>query len=228
MYVRFGKTSIFLFLFLAVNFLTFFLNPNFVLSHDGSVRKIAMLGDSLTQGYGLMPADNLVAQLQGRLFEDNYPVDLLNFGVSGDTTAGGLARFDWSVSSDIDGVVIILGGNDLLRGIAPDHSFENLTGMITKAKSRNLPVLLVGMRASSNFGSAYKTEFDTIFSRLNNKFDIFYYPNFFNALNPEDIPLFLSSMQNDGIHPNANGIKKIVDDMYPTFLNFLDSLLKIN
>ena len=103
---------------------------NAAFSQADEVRKVAILGDSLTQGYGLLPSENLVSQLQNRIQEDNYPVELVNLGVSGDTTAGGLARFEWSVSSGVAGVVIILGGNDLLRGISPSHSYENLKNHI--------------------------------------------------------------------------------------------------
>mgnify|MGYP001161499559 CR=1 FL=1 len=160
--------------------------------------------------------------------EDNFSVDLLNFGVSGDTTAGGLERFDWSVSSDVSGVVIILGGNDLLRGIPPDHSFENLRKMIIKAKKRGLPTLLVGIRASANFGSDYKIKFDKMYKLLQTEFDIFYYENFFSAISHKDVSLFLSFMQQDGIHPNAAGIKKIVADFYPTFKEFVEHAFLIN
>ena len=219
------KTSIFLILSLVLNLLTFSLTSNVTFSQAINVAKVAILGDSLTQGYGLLPSDNLVSQLQDRIIDNNYPVELLNLGVSGDTTAGGLARFEWSISSEVSGVIIILGGNDLLRGISPDLSYENLKNMITIAKENGVPVLLVGMTASTNFGSIFKKEFDQIYSRLQTEFDLFYYANFFAALNQENIQLFLSLMQNDGIHPNKDGVKKIVDDFYPTFQEFLDHIL---
>ncbi len=228
MWERYRKTSVFLKLLFGVNFLLLFLSLNFVSSAENRPVTIAMIGDSLTQGFGLMPEDNLVSQLQMRLLEDNFSVDLLNFGVSGDTTAGGLERFDWSVSSDVSGVVIILGGNDLLRGIPPDHSFENLRKMIIKAKKRGLPTLLVGIRASANFGSDYKIKFDKMYKLLQTEFDIFYYENFFSAISHKDVSLFLSFMQQDGIHPNAAGIKKIVADFYPTFKEFVEHAFLIN
>lgn len=228
MWERYRKTSVFLKLLFGVNFLLLFLSLNFVSSAENRRVTIAMIGDSLTQGFGLMPEDNLVSQLQMRLLEDNFSVDLLNFGVSGDTTAGGLERFDWSVSSDVSGVVIILGGNDLLRGIPPDHSFENLRKMIIKAKKRGLPTLLVGIRASANFGSDYKIKFDKMYKLLQTEFDIFYYENFFSAISHKDVSLFLSFMQQDGIHPNAAGIKKIVADFYPTFKEFVEHAFLIN
>ena len=228
MWERCRKTSTFLNFFIIVNLLILPLASNLVSAKNSPVHKIAMIGDSLTQGYGLMPQLNLVSQLQERLSEDNYAVELLNFGVSGDTTAGGLERFEWSVSSDVAGVVILLGGNDLLRGISPVHSFQNLRKMIVKAKKRELPVLLVGMKASTNFGQKYKMEFDKIYGRLQTEFNLFYYPDFFNALNNEDVDLFLSFMQSDGIHPNANGVEKIVADFYPKFETFVAHILKID
>ena len=183
---------------------------------------IIIIGDSLTQGYGLLPSDNFVSKLDEFMIKDNYPFKLLNLGVSGDTTAGGLERFDWSLTPKVMGAVIILGGNDLLRGISPEHSYNNLRGMILLAEAKEIPVLLVGMTASNNYGMDYKKAFDDVFQRLNAEFDLFYYKNFFSALNPMDIKQFLSFMQSDGIHPNKEGVKRIVINFYPTFASFLD------
>ena len=183
-----------------------------------------MLGDSLTQGYGLMPADNFVSKLEEYVIKNNHPFKLLNLGVSGDTTAGGFERFDWSITPDVAGVVIILGGNDLLRGISPKHSYSNLRGMILLAEAKKIPVLLVGMTASNNYGITFKKAFNSIFQKLNAEFDLFYYENFFSALNPAEITQFLSFMQSDGIHPNEDGVKRIVNDFYPTFASFLNHI----
>ena len=188
--------------------------------------EIALIGDSLTQGYGLMPEDSFVSQLQRNLDKEDYNVKLLNFGVSGDTTAGGLERFEWSISSSISGVVIILGGNDLLRGIAPSNSFNNLKSMILKAKAKNLPVLLVGIKASENFGDDFKMEFDQIFKTLQTEFNLLLYEDFFEVLRSHDVTSFLAFMQEDGIHPNTEGIKEIVNDFFPIFKNFLYAVLK--
>ena len=187
-----------------------------------------MLGDSLTQGYGLMPADNFVSKLEEFIIKDNYPFKLLNLGVSGDTTAGGLERFDWSMTPEVSGVVIILGGNDLLRGISPKHSYDNLRSMILLAETKKVALLLVGMTASNNFGSDYKKDFDNIFKLLNAEFDLFYYENFFSALDTTDTQQFLSFMQSDGIHPNEEGVKLIVNDFYPTFVSFLKHIVSRN
>ena len=96
------------------------------------------------------------------------------------------------------------------------------------AQNRDLPVLLIGMKASTNFGSDFKKEFDSIYDRLRTEYDIFFYENFFKAITTEDVSLFLSFMQSDGIHPNASGIEKIVEDLFPTFENFINHVLKKN
>lgn len=113
---------------------------------------IAALGDSLTQGFGLPPEDGLVPQLQRWLEANGAEVTLINAGVSGDTTAGGLARIDWTLTDEVDALIVALGGNDVLRGIAPEAVRANLDGILTKATARDLPVLLVGTEAPQNFG----------------------------------------------------------------------------
>ena len=224
----FRKTSIFFNSIVMVSFLLLYVGLKFTNAEENHIKKIAVIGDSLTQGYGLMPQNNLVSQLQKRMRNDNYSIELLNYGVSGDTTAGGLARFDWAISSNVSGVIIILGGNDLLRGIPPEHSYRNLRDMLIKAHEKDLSILLVGLKASANFGSDYKNAFDNIYERLRVEFELFYYENFFKALGENNPKLFLSYMQSDGMHPTSDGIKKIVDDFYPTFQNFARDVLKIN
>ena len=222
------KASAFLDLFFALSLLILVISTSVVCAKATKRSTIVMLGDSLTQGYGLMPVDNFVSKLEELITKDDYPFKLLNLGVSGDTTAGGFARFDWSITPEVSGAVIILGGNDLLRGISPKHSYDNLRGMILLAETKKIPVLLVGMMASNNFGMEYKKAFDSIFEQLNSEFDLFYYENFFSALDPTDIRKFLSYMQSDGIHPNEQGVKRIVNDFYPTFVNFLNHIVLIN
>ena len=225
MWANSRKTRLFFTLLVFLGFLIFNSSSIAGSLKEDRIYRIAIIGDSLTQGYGLLPNDNLVAQLQDRLSRQKFSAELLNFGVSGDTTAGGLERFDWNVDTDVSGVVIILGGNDLLRGIPPSHSYKNLKKMIIKAQNRSLPVLLVGMEASTNFGSDFKDNFDKIFRRLKTEHNIFYYENFFHALSPDDVSLFVSYLQADGIHPNAEGVGKIVDDFYPTFRNFVNYIV---
>lgn len=108
---------------------------------------IAALGDSLTQGYGLVQEDGFVPQLQAWLAEQGADVTIINAGVSGDTTAGGLSRVDWTLTPDVDALIVALGGNDLLRGIAPEVSRANLQGILSAAAANSVPVLLVGMQA---------------------------------------------------------------------------------
>ena len=222
------KTSAFWDLFFALIFFISAIATSVVFAEETKHSTIVLLGDSLTQGYGLMPADNFVSKLEEFVIKDNYPFQLINLGVSGDTTAGGLARFDWSMTPEVSGAVIILGGNDLLRGISPKHSYDNLRGMILLAETKKIPVLLVGMMASNNFGTEYKKAFDSVFEQLNSEFDLFYYENFFSALDPTDIRNFLSYMQSDAIHPNEEGVKRIVNDFYPTFVNFLNHIVLNN
>ena len=169
-------------------------------------KTIAIIGDSLTQGYGLRTENNFVSKLQEQLLNDNYKIKLLNFGVSGDTTAGGLARFDWSTTPDVSGVVIILGGNDMLRGISPQHSYNNLRSMLISAQKKNLTVLLVGLSASNNFGYEYKRDFDEMYVKLKDEFKVFYYPNFFKALISDGQENLVKYMQADSIHPNEQGV----------------------
>ena len=224
MYGARGKTSVF-FDLLSMIILVILCGLGSMASAQEEKRStIIILGDSLTQGYGLLPIDNFVSKLDEFVTKDNYPFRLLNLGVSGDTTAGGLERFDWSLTPDVRGAVVILGGNDLLRGISPEHSYNNLKAMIILAEAKEIPVLLVGMTASNNYGMEYKTAFDNVFHRLNEEFDLFYYENFFSALDPTDVKQFLSFMQSDGIHPNKEGVKRIVINFYPTFASFLDHI----
>ena len=225
MYDACRKTSIFFGFFLKLSLLFLAGFPILACAQETKHATIIVLGDSLTQGYGLMPADNFVSKLEEFVIKDNYPFKLLNLGVSGDTTAGGFQRFEWSITPEVSGAVIILGGNDLLRGIPPKHSYNNLKSMILLAETKKIPILLVGMTASNNYGMEYKKAFDNVFQKLNSEFDLFYYKNFFSALDPMDVTQFLSLMQSDGIHPNEEGVKRIVSDFYPTFSRFLNHIV---
>ena len=143
---------------------------------------IAALGDSLTQGFGLPPEDGLVPQLQRWLEANGAEVTLINAGVSGDTTAGGLARIDWTLTDEVDALIVALGGNDVLRGIAPEAVRANLDGILTKATARDLPVLLVGTEAPQNFGPDYKAAFDILFPDLAQTHGTLFHPNLLTPL----------------------------------------------
>lgn len=185
---------------------------------------IAALGDSLTQGYGLPPEQGFVPQLEAWLKEQGADVKLINAGVSGDTTAGGLSRIDWTLTPDVEGLIVALGGNDLLRGIDPAVSRSNLDGILQVASARGLPVLLAGMDAPANYGSEYETAFDSMYTDLADIHDALIYPNFLEALTSRgDRQAVLADlMQPDGIHPNAAGVALIVEAMGPSVLELIE------
>ncbi len=178
---------------------------------------ILALGDSLTQGYGVLDHEGFVPQLTNWLTARGHDVRIVNGGVSGDTTAGGLARAEWSLTPEIDAMIVALGGNDLLRGIAPEVARANLDGILTVARSRDLPVLLIGMEAPGNYGPDYKTDFDSMYPDLAAAYDTLYLPNFFAGLMVDGAPPQNLSdfMQLDGIHPNAAGVARIVEAVGP-------------
>lgn len=176
---------------------------------------IAALGDSLTQGYGLEQQDGLVPQLATWLEAQGAEVRLINAGVSGDTTAGGLSRVGWTLTPDVDAMIVALGGNDLLRGLAPKVSRANIDGILA---ATTVPVLLVGMPAPGNFGPAYQADFDAIFPELSAQYETVLMPDFFEALREEPLHRF---MQPDGIHPNREGVRRIVEVMGPYVLRLI-------
>ncbi len=184
---------------------------------------IAALGDSLTQGYGLPANQGFVPQLDAWLRSRGADALLINAGVSGDTTAGGLSRVDWTLTPNVDALILALGGNDILRGIDPTVSKENLAGILRIAASRNLPVLLVGVDAPSNYGADYEAAFDTMYSALAEEFGTLLYPNFLGALaaRNDTTDTLRRFMQTDGIHPNAEGVALIVEDVGPSVLKLV-------
>lgn len=171
---------------------------------------IMVLGDSLVAGHGLPQGKAFPDVLERKLEADGIPVQMINAGVSGDTTAGGLARLEWSLAENPDAAIVVLGGNDLLRGLLPEASYENLDAIIQKLRSRGVAVLLAGMQAPRNFGAAYADEFDSIYRRLVAKHELLFYPFFLDgvALQPD---MNLS----DGMHPNSKGIEHIASKILP-------------
>ena len=171
---------------------------------------LMVLGDSLVAGHGL-PQGEAFPEILGQMLQnDGVDVNIINAGVSGDTTAGGLARLDWSLADNPDAAIIVLGGNDLLRGLDPSASFANLDKIITELKTRNIAVLLAGMQAPRNFGSEYADEFDSIYQRLVERHDVLFYPFFLDGV-------ALQPMMNlaDGMHPNQAGISHIAIKIMP-------------
>ena len=179
---------------------------------------ILALGDSLTQGYGLPTKDGFVPQMQAWLRDQDEDVVLINAGVSGDTTTGGLARIEWSLTPETDGLIIALGGNDLLRGIDPGLSQRNLGSILTIANGAEVPVLLVGIRVPNNYGPVYKQTFEAIYPHLSAEHDTLLFPDFLAALSDlsrENLASALPFLQQDGLHPNAAGVALIVDRLGP-------------
>lgn len=181
---------------------------------------IAALGDSLTQGYGLPQQDGFVPQLERWLQAQGEDVRLINAGVSGDTTAGGAARVGWTLTSEVDGMIVALGGNDLLRGIDPAVSRANLEAIIQAADASDVEVLLIGMQAPGNYGVDYKEAFDAMYPELAEAYETGYAPSFFTGLTAEGDPdAARKFMQPDGIHPNAQGVALIVETLGPYVLD---------
>ncbi|WP_371732500.1 arylesterase [Ruegeria sp. HKCCD9179] len=183
---------------------------------------IAALGDSLTQGYGLVEEDGFVPQLDRWLEGQGADVQVINAGVSGDTTAGGAARVEWTLTPDVDGMIVALGGNDLLRGIDPAVSRANLSKILEVARAGDVAVLLIGMQAPGNYGAEYKQAFDAMYPELAQDFGALFVSSFFEGLTAEGDPGAVSQfMQADGIHPNADGVARIVDALGPSVLELV-------
>ena len=181
--------------------------------------KLLALGDSLTAGYGLGPGDGLTDVLQMRL-DARYgqdAVQVINAGVSGDTTKGGWARLDWALFDEPDVAMVALGGNDMLRGLEPSQSLENLDNILAELERQSIPTLLAGMLAPTNMGAAYQQEFDAIYPTLAARYDVVYYPFFLDgvALDPQ-------LNQADGLHPNRAGVDVMIDKMFASIEALLD------
>mgnify|MGYP001764865053 CR=1 FL=1 len=183
---------------------------------------IAALGDSLTEGYGLPPGEGFVPQLQAWLKDHGADVTVMNAGVSGDTTAGGLSRLDWTLTPEVKALIVTLGGNDLLRGIDPATSRANLDAILKGATAKGLPVLLIGMPAPGNYGPDYKTQFDAIYPDLARQYGTLYVESFFAPLGAGGDPAALAPyLQADGIHPNRDGVALIVAGLGPMVLELI-------
>ncbi len=179
--------------------------------------KIVAFGDSLTAGYLLPPKDAFPAQLLAALKSKGHGVEIENAGVSGDTSAAGLERFDWAIPDGTDAVILELGANDGLRGIPPEVTRKNLDQILSKLKARGIDVLIAGMVAPENWGRNYSVSFNTIYRDLSATYGTLYYPFFLDgvALKPE---LNLS----DGLHPTGKGIAIVVERMMPVVEQLLD------
>jgi acyl-CoA thioesterase-1 len=184
---------------------------------------IAALGDSLTQGYGLPEADGLVPRLQAWLDAQGADVRLINAGVSGDTTAGGLSRIGWTLTPEVDALIVALGGNDLLRGIDPAVSRRNLEGILEAARAAGVPVLLAGLPAPPNYGPDYKAAFDAIWPELAAEYDAILVENLLAPLAEavRDGAGAAGLLQPDGLHPSAEGVRLVVEALGPKVLELV-------
>lgn len=184
---------------------------------------IVAFGDSLTHGYGLPEEEGFVPQLQAWLAANGAAdVTVINAGVSGDTSAGGLARIDWTLSDEVDGLILALGANDVLRGIDPAVTRANLDGILTAAEARNLPVLFAGIPAPGNYGPEYQADFDAIFPALAERHGAILFPNFLAGLGDRpDLTTAGPMMQPDGLHPNAQGVAAVVAAIGPEVLELV-------
>lgn len=167
-------------------------------------------GDSLMAGYGLGPGESFPEKLETALRAKGHDVVIANAGVSGDTSSGGLSRLDWSVPDGTRLVILELGANDMLRGIPPDVTESNLDAMLSRLKERNIPVLLAGMLAAPNLGPDYGAAFNALYPRLAEKYGVPLYPFFLEGV-AADPKLLLE----DGMHPNAAGIDRMVQGILP-------------
>jgi len=172
--------------------------------------RIVAFGDSLTAGYLLQPSQSFPAKLSVALKAKGHNVEVINSGVSGDTTAAGLERFAWAVPDNVDAVILELGANDALRGLDPKLARKNLETIISRLKGKRIDVLLVGMSAPRNWGPDYAKDFDAIYPELSRKHGLLLYPFFL-----EGVALNAALNLNDGLHPNAKGIDAIVSRIMP-------------
>jgi len=181
--------------------------------------RIMAFGDSLTAGFGLAPTDSFPSQLQHALEAKGLPARVLNAGVSGDTTSGGLARLDWALSDRPDMVIVALGANDALRGIDPAITRANLAAILERLRERKLPVLLAGAYAPPNLGREYEASFNGIFPDLAKEYDVPLYPFFLEGVVTDP-----SLNQGDGVHPNTEGVAIIVERITPYVVRLIESV----
>ena len=179
--------------------------------------RIVAFGDSLTAGYLLPDADGFAAKLEVALKAQGHDVTVINAGVSGDTTTGGLARLDWTLADGADAAILELGANDMLRGIDPKIAEANLGKMLTAMKAKHIKVLLAGMRATPSLGQDYAAKFDPIYPALAKQYDVPLYPFFLEGVMGQR-----GQHLADQLHPTVTGVDTIVKNILPS----VDALLK--
>lgn len=185
----------------------------------GKTLKLVAFGDSLSAGYNLPGSAAFPSVLEQALRQKGVSVEIVNAGVSGDTTQGGLERLDWSVPDGTDGVILELGANDALRGVDPAQTRKALEAMITRLQERKIPVMLAGMYAPRNLGTDYAKRFDAIYPELAEKYGLVLYPFFLEGIAGDR-----ALNQADGLHPTAEGVTVIVRNILPTVERFIATL----
>lgn len=188
-------------------------------SASGDPVTIVTLGDSLTAGYKLPREAAFTNQLEEALTAKGYTVDVPDTGVSGETTAGGLARLDWLLADKPDLVIVALGSNDGLRGVDPAATRENLDRILGKLQEKGVPAVLAGMMAPRNLGRQYQEAFDSIYPELAQKYSVPFYPFFL-----EGVAMVPELNQEDGMHPTAEGVTRITEGILPTVEQALNSI----
>ncbi len=185
--------------------------------------RIVALGDSLTAGYGLPAEQGFVPRLNAWLAEHGVgEVEVVNAGVSGDTTAGGLARLDWTLGTPADAMILELGANDMLRGLDPAAARANLDRILGTVRAKGMPVLLAGVPVIGNFGPEYQASFRAIYPDLAEAHGAILYPSFFSGITTgRSLEEARAFFQPDGLHPNAEGVQAIVEDIGPVVLELI-------
>lgn len=183
--------------------------------------KIVAFGNSLTAGLGVSPEEAYPAQLQRRLDEVGYQVRVINAGVSGETSAGGLRRVSWVLKTLPNLVILELGGNDGLRGLDPDQTHANLAQIIERFQSVGVPVVLVGMKMPPNYGPEFTAKFAALYPDLADRFQLPYMPFFLEGVATKD-----GLLQADGIHPTGDGYRIIVNNLLPVIEPILQDLAR--
>jgi acyl-CoA thioesterase I len=181
--------------------------------------RILAFGDSLTAGYGLAESDALTTRLADALAKMGRPATVINGGVSGDTTAGGLARIDWALGDKPQIMILALGANDMLRGVDPSTTRANLDGIIRKAEDAGVEIVLAGMLAPPNLGADYKQAFDAIYPDLAKTHNLVFMPFLL-----QDVAQVSDLNQGDGIHPNGEGVAVMVRNLLPYVTEAMDKL----
>jgi len=200
----------------------FLLFGSLISAYATPAKKILVLGDSLSAGYGLLPSQSFPARLEVRLRSIGQNVRVLNGGVSGDTSAGGRARLSWALADKPHFVIIELGANDGLRGLDPFAMRDNIEDIILRLKAVDIGILLTGMRAPPNIGPNYGKVFNSVFADLAQKHEVPLYPFFL-----EGVAAIPSLNQRDGIHPNPRGVAVIVDRIMPFVVRLLEGQPKV-